>query len=128
MTQITYSLLLARMLAMRFLALPRFFPFKNLSEPDPKTGRMHHYSYMKEPWYNPSTFTARWGLEAWFTWSFGGILPGDGGSELKPEGFLFEDIGPKYRMGKGLGELAQAGHLASMRPADASPFTGMGSA
>ena len=111
---------------MRFLTLPRFFPISNLSEPDPKTGRMNHYLYMKEPWYNPVTFWSRWGPEAWFTWSFGGMLPGDrGAAEMKPEGFLFEDIGPKSKMGKGLEEIAKYGSLASMRPADATAFSAL---
>ena len=111
------------MLAMRFLSLPRIFPVSNLSDPDPKTGRMYHYQYMKEPWYNPPTWKARWGPEAWFFWIFGGILPGDKGAALKPEGFLFTDIGPKYRVGKGSEESAKAGNLGKLRAADESPFT-----
>lgn len=119
----TYTALLARFIFLRFLSLPRFRSIKNLSETDPKTGRIHHYLYMKEPWYNPKTFWGRWSPEAWVTWSHGGVLPGDGGSALKPEGFRFEDIGPAKRMGTGSEEINQAYKMSAMRPLDASPFS-----
>lgn len=38
---------------------------------------------------------------ALLTWMFGGAVPGDGGSKMKPEGFLFEDLGPQRLVGKG---------------------------
>ena len=31
-------------------------------------------------------------------------MPGDGGPSMKPEGFLFEDLGPLRTVGKGLHE------------------------
>lgn len=122
-SHLTYTALFARYIYLRFFSLPRFLSIKNLSETNPKTGRIQHYLYMKEPWYNPKTFWSRWGPEAWVTWSHGGVLPGDGGSAMKPEGFRFEDIGPARRMGTGSEEIKSAYKLGAMRPLDASPFS-----
>lgn len=75
-----------------------------ISDPDETTGRIKHFHYMKEPWYCPDTFWARWNPESLLTRLFGGHIPGDGGPRLKPEGFLFEDLGPIRVMGKGAEE------------------------
>ncbi|PNY20893.1 Uncharacterized protein TCAP_07311 [Tolypocladium capitatum] len=103
----TYVLLLSRQIFIRYLSLPRFSRVRYVADPDPKTGRMHHTRYLKEPWYAPATRWARWGPVALVTRATGGMVPGDGGAEMKPEGFLFEDIGPRYKMGKGVEQMAQ---------------------
>ncbi|KND88003.1 hypothetical protein TOPH_07382, partial [Tolypocladium ophioglossoides CBS 100239] len=103
---LTYVLLLSRQIFVRYLALPRFYPMRYVADPDPKTGRMHHTHYLREPWYTPATLWARWGPVAWVTRAAGGMIPGDGGAEMKPEGFLFEELGPRCKMGKGLEETA----------------------
>ncbi|KAJ3469316.1 hypothetical protein MRS44_003381 [Fusarium solani] len=103
-TVLTYSLLLARKLTVRYLCLPRFTPCLYISQPDEQTGRISAYHYMKEPWYVASTFWSRWNPEALFTRLAGGLLPGDGGAEIKPEGFLPEDLGPERFVGKGVEE------------------------
>jgi hypothetical protein len=59
---------------------------------------------MKEPFYVPPTFWQRWNPEACITRLSGGLLPGDGGAKMKPEGFLFEDLGPNRVVGKGVEE------------------------
>ncbi|KAM5351262.1 hypothetical protein ACJ41O_003985 [Fusarium nematophilum] len=104
MTVLTYSLLLVRKLVVRFLCLPRVIPVQYVSQPDEQTGRMHSYHYMKEPWYVPPTFWSRWNPEALVTRLAGRMLPGDGGAEMKPEGLLFEDLGPARFVGKGVEE------------------------
>ncbi|KAI8678826.1 MPAB-Lcp-cat domain-containing protein [Fusarium keratoplasticum] len=103
-TVLTYSLLLARKLTVRYLCLPRFTPCLYISQPDEQTGRISAYHYMKEPWYVASTFWSRWNPEALFTRLAGGLLPGDGGADIKPEGFLPEDLGPERFVGKGVEE------------------------
>lgn len=109
-----------------YLSPPRIFGMKILSEADPKTGRLNSYRYMKEPWYNKATFMSRWGPEAWLTWSYGGIVPGSkgkDGADFKPDGFLFEDIGPKRTMGKGIDDIAAASRLGTLRQSGDSPFS-----
>ncbi|KAH7252431.1 hypothetical protein BKA59DRAFT_161036 [Fusarium tricinctum] len=103
-TVLTYSLLLVRKLFVRFLCLPRLTPSVYLSQPDQETGRIKSYHYMKEPFYVPPTFWQRWNPEACITRLSGGLLPGDGGAKMKPEGFLFEDLGPNRVVGKGVEE------------------------
>jgi hypothetical protein len=120
---LTYSFLLIRRILIRYFTLPRFFAVEGISEPDPTTGRRHQAKYIKEPWYNASTFRSRWSLQALFTWFFGGLVPGDGGAKHMPEGFLFSDIGPPQKMGKGIEEINTASSLAEMRPLTASPFS-----
>ncbi|KAK2612659.1 hypothetical protein QQS21_001276 [Conoideocrella luteorostrata] len=102
---LTLTLIWLRQIMMRFFMPPRLTSRRYVTEPDPITGRMHSTHYVKEPWYNRPTLWARWGPAAWGTWILGGLLPGDGGVDLKPEGFLFEDIGPKAKMGLGVKEM-----------------------
>ncbi|KAG8424412.1 hypothetical protein J3458_001206 [Metarhizium acridum] len=96
---LSYTLLLLRKLFLRYLSLPRFSRVVFVTEPDPTTKRMKHLLYLKEPWYTPATFWLRWGPTAWTTWATGGIVPGDN-AEMKPEGFVWEDVGPRSKMGR----------------------------
>ena len=91
-----------RAFVLKYLALPRFRKALELSSPDPRSGRIYHYRYVKEPWYNPPSFRTRWGLTTIIVWLTGGMRPGDGGEHMKPNGFLFTDLGPRRKMGKGL--------------------------
>lgn len=117
-------MLLLRAFSLRHLCLPRFFTSEALSDPDPKTGRIHHYRYMREPWYNPPTFWTRWNPEALITWVTGGLIPSKS-AEWKPEGFLYEDIGPRSKMGKGIDELSKtAADLATKSHVSTRPFIG----
>ncbi|VUC33320.1 unnamed protein product [Clonostachys rosea] len=123
-TCLTFTLLLLRAFTLRHLCLPRFFTSEALSDPDPKTGRIHHYRYMREPWYNPPTFWTRWNPEALITWVTGGLIPSKS-AEWKPEGFLYEDIGPRSKMGKGIDELSKtAADLAAKSHVSTRPFLG----
>ncbi|KAH7023779.1 hypothetical protein EDB80DRAFT_807901 [Ilyonectria destructans] len=122
MTVITYSLLLIRKLAVRFLCLPRITPVEYISQPDKTTGRIKHYHYMKEPWYVPGTFWSRWNLEALLTWVWGGMIPGDGGADMKPEGLLFEDLGPKNTMGEGIKEALELEEMVRQKANTGCPF------
>lgn len=83
---------------MRYLALPRFSPKVYLSEPDPKTGRIQHYDYLVQPFYQSPTFWNRWGPIALYTRLVGGFVPGP---SFIPEGYLFEEVGPKDQIRKG---------------------------
>lgn len=122
MTVITYILLLIRKLAVRFLCLPRITPVEYISQPDKTTGRIKHYHYMKEPWYVPGTFWSRWNLEALLTWVWGGMIPGDGGADMKPEGLLFEDLGPKNTMGEGIKEALELEEMVRQKVNTGCPF------
>ena len=108
---------------MRYLALPRLRPLNHFSKPDPKTGRIAHYNYLKEPWYNPSSFATRWNLEALLTRITGGMIPGDGGAAMKPEGFLFEDLGPKKSMCRDREENNRLEEIVRSRAYAGCPFS-----
>ncbi|OTA08042.1 hypothetical protein A9Z42_0089650 [Trichoderma parareesei] len=120
---IAYSLLLTRKLFIRYLCLPRIVPATFISEPDPVTGRIKHYHFLKDPWYAPATFWARWGPEGLFRRACGLKVAGDGGEAMLPDGFLFEDIGPRNKMGKGVEETARLAKAAQSKvSASACPF------
>ncbi|RFU72813.1 c6 finger domain-containing [Trichoderma arundinaceum] len=120
---LAYTLLLTRKLFVRYLCLPRIFPAKFVDPPDPVTGRIKHYHYLKDPWYTPVTFWSRWGPEALFRRAFGLKVPGDGGAAMLPDGFLFEDLGPRDKMGKGVDETARLARVAQTKvSASACPF------
>jgi hypothetical protein len=84
---------------MRYLALPRVIPVVYCEED--RTGRLHHTDYLVEPWYMKPSMWNRWGPITWLTRALGGKVPGDDGERYMPNGFLFEDIGPMSKMGKG---------------------------
>lgn len=108
-----FTALNVRWLALRFCALPRLYPVKFFSEPDPTTGRINHYDYLVEPWYNRPTMWSRWGPMSILVRLYGGKVPGV--SHLS-EGFLAEDLGPANKMGKGLNEMrAEVGRLKQAR-------------
>ena len=86
---------------MRYLCLPRSTPKAFFSEPDPKTGRIQHLDYLVHPWYFRGNFWTRWGPVALLTRLLGGWVPGLDGDPYSPEGFLFSDLGPANKMGKG---------------------------
>ncbi|KAI1414190.1 hypothetical protein F5Y13DRAFT_159995 [Hypoxylon sp. FL1857] len=102
---LAYSLITVRRFVLRYLTLPRFFEFKRLRDPDPKTGRMtQHVPYGNFPFYIQPTLWNRWGPVAWAIWLYGGKVPGDDPGEYMPQGYLFSDVGPKSRMGQGTDE------------------------
>ncbi|KAL6696128.1 hypothetical protein J3F84DRAFT_373119 [Trichoderma pleuroticola] len=120
---LTYPLLLARKLFLRYLCLPRFYPATFISQPDPVTGRIQHYHWLKDPWYSPSSFWSRWGPEGLMRRAFGLKVAGDGGAAMLPDGFLFEDVGPQDKMGKGVDETARLARVAQTKvSASACPF------
>lgn len=102
-----YTALFARRLVLRYLWLPRLTNKKLFTDPDPKSGRIQHLDYLVQPYYNGATFWNRWGPEGLLTRILGGKVPGSGGEKLKPQGFLFEDIGPAHAMGKNKAEMAE---------------------
>lgn len=62
-------------------------------------------AYGNHPFYVEPTLLNRWGPKAWAIWLFGGKLPGDDPEVYMPQGYLWEDLGPRNRMGKGLEEM-----------------------
>ncbi|KAL1864123.1 hypothetical protein Daus18300_007903 [Diaporthe australafricana] len=100
---VAFASLNLRRLVLRFFCLPRLKPLMYFSEPDPQTGRINHFDYLVDPFYNAPTFWNRWGPMALVFRMLGGKVPGALGTF--PEGFVPMDIGPKNRMGKGLEEM-----------------------
>ena len=102
---IAFTVLGLRRFVLRYLWLPRFTPIEFFTQ-DPKTGRIVHWDYLEEPYYNKPTLWTRWGPAALLWKMIGGSVPGDGieSKELMPEGFLTGEIGPKEREGKGVAE------------------------
>ncbi|KAF4975839.1 hypothetical protein FZEAL_7428 [Fusarium zealandicum] len=121
-TVLTYSLLLIRKLAVRYLCLPRVIPVQYISDPDEKTGRINAYHYLKEPWYVPSTFWSRWNPEALVTRLWGGQLPGDKGQNMKPEGFVFTELGPDRVISKGVEETKAMEGRVKQRSSSGCPY------
>ncbi|KPM42641.1 hypothetical protein AK830_g3933 [Neonectria ditissima] len=121
-TVLTYSLLLTRKLVLRFLCLPRVVPVEYVSQPDKITGRIKHYHYMKEPWFVPGTFWSRWNPESLLTWVSGGMIPGDGGAKMKPEGFIFADLGPKNTVGRGIEKTLELEERVRQKATTGCPF------
>lgn len=70
-----------------------------------KHGRNYLLIYEGAPFYVQPTIWNRWGPVAWFKWVLGQALPGDEGGKYYPQGYVTEDLGPKYFEGKGRKEL-----------------------
>jgi hypothetical protein len=112
---VAYLALNVRQFMLRYLTLPRFFPLTFFSEEDGATGRIQHFDYLLDPYYQKPTVWNRWGPMAVAKWAMGIKLPGTSAS-LLPQGFLWEDIGPTARMGKGKEQMAEwEKHLKSAR-------------
>ncbi|KAL3420706.1 hypothetical protein PVAG01_07151 [Phlyctema vagabunda] len=87
-----------RKFVLRYLALPRasFMRFRQVSDqPDKKTGRYHWSTYQAHPYYNKPSFLNRWGPMGLFVWLMGGDVPGSKGDKYIPEGYTFEEVGPR---------------------------------
>jgi hypothetical protein len=69
---------------------------------DPKTGRYFMTTYQAHPYYNKPGFVNRWGPEGWFVWFNGGDVPGSKGDKYIPQGYRFEEVGPKGMKNKGM--------------------------
>jgi hypothetical protein len=102
-----YTALLVRRIVLRYLCLPRLSYVKFFSEPDPRSGRVQHFDYLVQPYYIAPTLWNRWGPEALVTRILGGHVPGSGGPQLFPQGFLFEDIGPAATLGRSKAEMTE---------------------
>ncbi|KAH7330067.1 hypothetical protein BKA65DRAFT_508404 [Rhexocercosporidium sp. MPI-PUGE-AT-0058] len=110
-----------RRFVLRYLALPRpgLMRVRELSDhPDPKTGRLHANRYVAHPFYNKPGFLNRWGPEGLFVRLAGGDVPGSKGGLYLPEGYKFEEVGPKIMKNRGLEETkAWEEKLMAERPA-----------
>ncbi len=99
------GILRTRRFVLRYLTLPRpgFLRVRHvIDKPNSKTGRYHAPSYLARPYYVQPGFFNRWGLEGWFVRAFGADVPGSKGDLYIPQGYLFEELGPKavHSMGK----------------------------
>lgn len=93
-----------RRFVLRYLVLPRpeFMRARILTEPDKKTGRLRYTHYKDRPYYVQPTFWNRWGPEALMWRLMGGVVPGGkDGEKYMPQGYLFEEIGPRRVVGRG---------------------------
>lgn len=115
-----FTALLARRIFLRYLMLPRVLPVVYFSEPDPKTGRIHHTDYLVEPLYHKLTIWNRWGPMGWLTWLVGGNIPGPA---FVPEGFLMEEIGPLAQSGKGLADMQEWNEKLKRERPSGCPFS-----
>lgn len=106
---------------LRYLSLPRpgFMRMRQISDSaDPKTGRYFMTTYQAHPYYNKPGFLNRWGPEAWFVWANGGDVPGSKGEMYIPQGYKFEEVGPKGMKNKGLEDIKIGEEkLKTVRPA-----------
>ncbi|KAK1970818.1 hypothetical protein LY78DRAFT_652560 [Colletotrichum sublineola] len=117
---VAYAALVTRRFIIRHFMLPRFTPVVYFSGPDPNTGRILHHDYLVHPYYNPVTIWNRWGPIGLVTRLLGGTVPGP--DKMMPQGFLFEDIGPREKMGKGSAEMAQSVEVLKGRDRGDCPF------
>lgn len=110
----------SRRFLLRHLSLPRPYIFRVHDLPDnadPKTGRYHPRRYFVHPYYTKPGFWNRWGPGAWFVYLSGGDVPGTKGDLYVPEGYTFEEVGPKNLRGKGIKEMrAFEEKIGSERP------------
>jgi hypothetical protein len=116
---VTFALLSARRFVLRFFCLPRFSPWVEFTDKDPKTGKYNHQHYLVHPYYTKPTFWNRWGPIALFTWAMGGVVPGGkDGVKYSPDGYKFEEVGPDAEKAKGIPQLkAWEEKITKERPA-----------
>jgi len=75
-------------------------------------------NYLAHPYYNKPGILNRWGPEAWFVWLAGGEVPGSKGERYIPQGYKFEEVGPRALKNKGINEMgALEERLKIERPA-----------
>ena len=99
-TAVLHTVLKARKLFLRHLALPRphFFRTLHVTEAADKDGRFFMLDYDAQPWYVRPTVWSRWHPGAWVFWAMGLSLPGDRGDMFCPTGFRTREVG----VGKGV--------------------------
>ena len=97
-----------RKLLLKYAFLPRpeymrksYIP----SAPDSTSGRYNSVEYLSYPWYVKPSFRSRWAPKAWVTWILRRKLPGDDGNKYAPEGYKFDEVGPRALKGKGQAEM-----------------------
>ncbi|KAH9989105.1 hypothetical protein F4779DRAFT_610643 [Xylariaceae sp. FL0662B] len=110
---LVYSSLALRRFVLRYLSLPRVFEQRYVSDPDPQTGRIYRLERGAFPFYVRPTVWNRWGPVAWAIWLYGGELPGDDPDQYQPQGYLFSELGPRNKTGKGAQEME--GDVEKMR-------------
>ena len=118
------AVLSTRRFVLRYLSLPKpAFMAKKLfsDEADPKTGRYFYLTYKDYPYYNKPTFWNRWGPEALFWRLLGGTVPGD--KKWYPQGYLFEELGPKKVENQGKDKTDQWEERLRVQRTPGCPFT-----
>lgn len=119
---IAYAALNVRRFVMRYLMLPRLSPVRHFSDPDPKTGRVQRlrFDWLVEPHYTKPTVWNTWGPEGWLVRLLGGFVPSD---KYTSQGFLFEDIGPETKKGKGKAAMAEWEAILKEQRTAGCPFS-----
>jgi hypothetical protein len=89
---------------LRYLALPRpeSMRVRQISDKADENGRWFMTTYQAHPYYVKPGFLNRWGPEAWFVWLNGGDVPGSKGDKYIPQGYKFEEVGPRVMKNKGM--------------------------
>ena len=104
---LTISALKLRRFVLSWLMPPRphFLRHREITDPDPKTGRCYRTEYANQPWYIAPTFWNRNSLLSWARWAMGKPYP-NGDKKYQPEGYTVFEVGPEKMVGKGLDECA----------------------
>ena len=68
---------------------------------NPSTGRYYYLKYDAAPFYVKPTLWERIKPAAWYSWAVGLPLPGDRGNTFVPQGYKFDEVGPRVMKGKG---------------------------
>ncbi len=75
---------------------------RQISDKADENGRWFMTTYQAHPYYVKPGFLNRWGPEAWFVWLNGGDVPGSKGDKYIPQGYKFEEVGPRVMKNKGM--------------------------
>lgn len=90
--------------------------------PDPKTGRYYLKDYLAHPFYVKPGFLNRWGPEAWFVRAAGAEVPDTRKEQYIPQGYKFEEVGPKNVKNKGAEEMSAIEAQLSIERTAGCPF------
>lgn len=127
--KIFYSLASLLISTRRFLLthvfLPRPIFLKDriiLDTPNPKTGRYLLSYWYYNPFYVRSSLWNRWGPRALLCRTLGLDIPGMKPEIYKPDGYLFEEVGPTTMRGKGVEAMRKTEEMLSVERTGGCPF------
>ncbi|KAI1127214.1 hypothetical protein F5Y10DRAFT_243146 [Nemania abortiva] len=120
------SIIAVRKYILRYASLPRPYFLRrvyNSEWPDPHTRRYQSQRWLGRPWYVKTSLLDRWGLPAWMLWMNGAASSAvfDEKSFI-PEGYLIEDVGPAFHVGKGRDEMGDTVSFLDSKSTARCPF------